>query len=156
MNAPAQSSTLPNALSLGARLLLAALFLPAGISKLTGFAGTVGYIGSVGLPLPAVAAAVALLVEIVGSLALIAGYGTRTAALALGLFTLVASVFFHAFWAVPADQQFVQQLMFFKNIGVAGGLLGLAAFGAGGWSLDARRNPAAGRAGQFAATPHRA
>ena len=89
--------------------------------------------------MPQVAAALALIVEIVGSLALIAGFGTRFAALVLAVFTFVASIFFHNFWSVPADQQFVQQLMFFKNIGVVGGLLTLAAWGAGAWSLDARR-----------------
>lgn len=133
------STSIQNGLSLTARVLLAALFLPAGISKLTGFSGTVGYISSVGLPLPTVAAAVALIVEIVGSLALLAGFGTRFAALVLAAFTLVASFFFHAYWAVPADQAFVTQLLFFKNIAVVGGLLALAAHGAGGWSLDSRR-----------------
>ncbi|MDO9166013.1 MAG: DoxX family protein [Rhodoferax sp.] len=133
------STSIKNALSLAARVLFAALFLPAGISKLTGFSGTVGYISSVGLPLPSVAAALALIVEIVGSLALLAGFGTRFAALALAAFTLVASFFFHAYWAVPADQAFVTQLLFFKNIAVVGGLLALAAHGAGGWSLDSRR-----------------
>lgn len=59
--------------------------------------------------------------------------------MALAAFTLVASFFFHAYWAVPADQAFVTQLLFFKNIAVVGGLLALAAHGAGGWSLDARR-----------------
>jgi putative oxidoreductase len=132
-------SPLSSLSALSGRLLLAALFLPAGIAKLTGFAGTVGYISSVGLPLPQVAAALALLVEIVGSLALITGFGTRLAALALAGFTLVASFFFHAYWAVPADQQYVTQLLFFKNIAVAGGLLVLASAGAGAWSLDARK-----------------
>lgn len=133
------STTANNALNLAGRVLLAALFLPAGIGKLTGFAGTVGYIASVGLPLPAVGAVLALVVEIVGGIALIAGFGTRIAALVLAAFTLVASFFFHAFWAVPADQAFVVQLLFFKNVAVVGGLLALAANGAGGWSLDARR-----------------
>ena len=132
-------NTLQNPLSLLGRLLLAALFLPAGISKLTGFSGTVGYISSVGLPLPEVGAALALIVEIGGGLALIAGFGTRLAALALAMFTLVASFFFHNYWGVAAEQQFVQQLLFFKNIAVAGGLFTLAAFGAGAWSVDARR-----------------
>jgi putative oxidoreductase len=59
--------------------------------------------------------------------------------LALALFTLVASFIFHAYWAAPADQVFVTQLLFFKNIAVAGGLMALAAFGAGAWSFDARR-----------------
>lgn len=128
-----------NALDLAGRLLLVALFLPAGIGKLTGFSGTVGYIASVGLPLPALGAALAAVVEIGGALALLFGFGTRIAALALAGFTLVASFFFHAYWAMPADQAFMQQLMFFKNIAVTGGLLVLAAHGAGAWSVDARR-----------------
>ena len=139
MSSTHTSTTANNALNLAGRVLLAALFLPAGIGKLTGFAGTVGYIASVGLPLPAVGAVLALVVEIAGGLALIAGFGTRIAALVLAAFTLVASFFFHAFWAVPADQALMVQLLFFKNVAVVGGLLALAANGAGGWSLDARR-----------------
>ena len=134
------SPSLQNPLSLAGRLLMAFLFLPAGITKITGFAGTVGYIGSVGMPLPTLAAALAVAVEVAGGLALIAGFGTRVAALVLAAFTLVASLYFHAFWAVPADQAFMQQLMFFKNIAVIGGLLTLAAHGAGAWSLDARQS----------------
>ena len=114
-------STAHNAFLLAARALMALMFVPAGISKITGFEGTVGYIASVGLPMAA------------------AGAGTRVAAVVLAVFTLAASVFFHAFWAVPADQAFVQQLMFFKNLAIVGGLLGLAAAGAGGWSVDGRR-----------------
>lgn len=132
-------NALQNPLSLIGRLLLAALFLPAGISKIGGFAGTAGYIASKGLPLPEVGAAIAIVVEILGALALIAGFGTRLAALALALFTLVATFIFHNFWGVPADQAFVQQLMFYKNIAVVGGLLVLAAHGAGAWSLDGKR-----------------
>lgn len=129
---------LKNPLALAGRLLLASLFLPAGIGKLTSFAGTIAYISSAGLPMPALAATVALIVEIGGGAALITGAGTRIAALVLALFTLVASFVFHAYWAVPADQQYVTQLLFFKNIAVAGGLLTLAAWGAGAWSIDAR------------------
>ncbi len=132
-------TALQNPLSLVGRLLLAALFLPAGIAKIGGYAGTVGYIASKGLPLPEVGAAIAIVVEVGGGLALIAGLGTRFAALGLALFTLAASVVFHNYWALPADQQMVQQLMFFKNIAVVGGLLTLAAWGAGAWSLDGRR-----------------
>ncbi len=126
-------NALQNPFALLARLLLAALFLPAGISKISGFAGTAGYIASVGLPLPELGAAIAIAVEVLGGIALIIGFGTRWAALALAVFTLVASFFFHAYWALPAE------LMFMKNIGVVGGLLALAAFGAGAFSLDARR-----------------
>lgn len=132
-------SQLQNPLTFVGRLLLATLFLPAGIAKITGFAGTVGYIESVGLPMATVAAIAAIVLEVAGGIALIIGLGTRFAALALAFFTLVASFIFHAYWAAPADQAYVTQLLFFKNIAVAGGLMSLAAWGAGGWSLDARR-----------------
>ena len=121
------------------RLTLAALFLPAGLSKITGFSGTVGYIESVGLPLAALGAVIAIVVEVLGGAALIAGFFTRTTALVLAAFTLLASLFFHAYWAMPADQVFMQQLLFYKNIAVVGGLLILAANGAGQWSVDHKR-----------------
>ena len=122
-----------------ARILIAAIFVLSGFGKIGGFAGTVGYIGSVGLPLPQLATVLAIVVEVGGGLALLAGYGTRLAALALALFTLVATFVFHNFWAMPAEQVMVQQLMFLKNIAVVGGLLVLAAHGAGAYSVDARR-----------------
>ncbi|MDO8248897.1 MAG: DoxX family protein [Rhodoferax sp.] len=133
-------TSLQNPLTLLGRLLLALLFLPAGIGKIAGFAGAAGYIASKGLPLPSLGAAIAILVEVGGSLALIAGFGTRTAALVLAAFTLVATFVFHNFWGVPSDQAMMQQLMFYKNIAVVGGLLVLVAHGAGAWSLDAKRN----------------
>ena len=128
-----------NALNLIGRILLAALFLPAGLSKLSGFEGTVGYIGSVGLPFASVAAGAAIAVEILGSVALIVGFQTRIVAAVLAMFTIVATVFFHAFWAAAPEQAFVQQLLFFKNMGVIGGLLVLVSSGAGAWSLDAKK-----------------
>ena len=143
--ANASSRTAQDGLLFAARLLFVLLFLPAGIGKVTGFEGTVGYIASVGLPLPTAGAALALVVEIGAGLALLLGFQTRLAALVLAGFTLVASYFFHAFWAVPADQAMVTQLLFYKNVAVAGGLLALVASGAGGWSLDARREPAPAR-----------
>lgn len=131
-------NSLQNPLSLVGRILLAIMFLLAGISKIGGFAGTSGYIASKGLPMPDVLTALTIVVEIAGSLALIAGYCTRWAALILAGFTLVASVIFHNYWDLPAAQQMTQQLMFMKNIAVTGGLLTLAAWGAGAWSMDAR------------------
>lgn len=133
------STSIQNSLNFIGRLLFVALFLPAGLSKLTGFAGTAGYIASVGLPLPTMGAALALLVEIVGSAALLLGYQTRIASLVLAAFTFVASIFFHAYWSAAPDQAFVTQLLFMKNMAVVGGLLVLAAQGAGAFSLDARR-----------------
>ena len=125
-----------DALALLGRILLAALFIPAGFSKLTGFAGTVGYIGSVGLPLPADGAALAILVELGFGVLLLVGFKTRWVAFVLALFTVAAAVFFHNYWALPAEKAFVNQLMFWKNIAIAGGLLAFAAFGPGRLSID--------------------
>jgi putative oxidoreductase len=128
-----------NATALVGRVLLALMFLIAGIGKIgAGFAGTVGYISSVGLPLPQVAAIGAIFVEIVGSLALIVGWKTRWAALALALFTVATALLFHNYWAMPANQQMMQQIIFMKNLAVAGGLLMLAVAGPGAWSVDRR------------------
>lgn len=132
-------NSLKNPLDLLGRILIAALFLPAGIGKITGFAGTVGYAASVGMPMPQVAVAIGLVIEIVGGLAILLGWQTRWAALILGFFTLVASFFFHNFWGVPAEAAGMQQLLFWKNIAVVGGLLGYAAHGVGAWSMDARK-----------------
>lgn len=126
-------------LALAGRALIAYLFIPAGIAKITGFGGTAGYIASKGLPLPEVGAALAIAVEVGVALALLLGWRTRAAALVLALFTLAAATLFHNYWALPADQQMMQQLLFTKNIAVVGGLLALAAWGAGALSLDGRR-----------------
>lgn len=134
------STPIQNASLLSGRLLMALMFIPAGFGKVTGFSSTVGYITSAGLPMPTLAAAVAVGVEILAGVALLVGVGTRAAALVLAFFTLVASVFFHNYWGVPAEQAYVQQLMFFKNIAIVGGLLAIAAVGAGSWSIEGRRN----------------
>lgn len=132
-------STLQNLGLLAARVLMAALFIPAGISKISGFQGTVGYIASKGLPLPEAGAAAAIVVEVVVAAALLIGWRTRWAALIIAAFTAAAAVFFHAYWAMPADQQMMQSIMFWKNLAIVGGLLAIAAAGAGRWSADGGR-----------------
>lgn len=122
-----------------ARVLLALMFILAGLNKFAGLEGTAGYIASKGLPMPAVLAFGTALLEVVAGLALAVGFFARPAALALALFTLLATVLFHNFWAMPADQAYVQQLMFMKNLAVVGGLLLVFSFGAGPASVDARR-----------------
>ena len=120
------------------RVLLALMFIGAGISKFGSLEGTAGYIASGGLPLPGVLAVVVAALEVVAGVMLVVGFKARWAALALAVFTVLASVLFHAFWSMPADQQFVQQLMFMKNLAVAGGLLMIVALGAGPLSFDNR------------------
>lgn len=120
------------------RILIAYLFIPAGISKITGFGGTVGYIASKGLPMPEVGAVIAIVIETLVALAFLVGFKARYAALILAAFTLGASIFFHNFWALPEAQVMMQKLMFTKNLAVIGGLLAFAAFGAGPLSVDRR------------------
>jgi putative oxidoreductase len=126
-----------------ARLLLALMFVLAGLSKFGNLAGTAGYIASKGLPLPMLLAAAAGALEVVGGVALAVGFQARWAALALALFTIVITPIFHNFWAVPAGQAMVNQLLFMKNMSVVGGLLFVFSLGAGPASFDARRAAAA-------------
>jgi putative oxidoreductase len=128
--------SIENTVNLIGRILIASLFLPAGISKLMGFDGTVAYFSSLGLALPAVLAVAVIVIEIVGGISLIVGYKTQMTAIILALFTLGASIIGHAYWAVSADQVFVAKLLFYKNIAIVGGLLILAGAGAGQISLD--------------------
>lgn len=124
-------------LALVARILLAAIFISAGFSKLMGFDGVTAYIASKGLPIPMVLAGLTIVLEIVGGLAIILGYKVRIAGLLLGLFTLLAALIFHNFWAFPPEQVYLQNIMFMKNLSMAGGLFLLTVFGAGGYSVDA-------------------
>ena len=128
-----------NAFALIGRILVALLFVPSGWGKLMGFAGTVGYISAKGVPLPEVCAGIAIAAELGLCLLLLVGWQARWAALGLAIFTIVISPIFHNFWAVPDAQVYMQKLNFFKNMAIAGGLLGFAAFGAGAYSLDGRR-----------------
>ena len=132
-------NSLQNPLALIGRILLALMFVLAGFTKIGGFAGTVGYMQAKGIPAASVLAVLTIVLELVGGLALVFGFYTRWAALALGLFTLLVTFIFHNFWAQPEAQQMIQQLMFMKNISVVGGMFVLAAFGAGAFSLDAKR-----------------
>lgn len=116
-------------INLAGRILLAHIFLLAGINKISGFAGTQAYMDSMGVPgmlLPLV-----ILLEIGGGLALILGWQTKWAAYALAGFTIVAALIFHS---NLGDQ--MQMIMFMKNLSIAGGLLILAVNGAGAFSLS--------------------
>lgn len=123
------SKSLTNISMLCARAMLAAVFIMAGFSKIgAGYAGTQAYMESVGLPgllLPAVIA-----LEILGGIAILTGFQTRIAALMLAGFTLLAAVLFHSEFS-----QQMQMILFMKNIGLAGGLLLLAAQGPGDWAF---------------------
>ena len=114
-----------------ARVFLALIFVVSGAGKIFNYAGTQGYMEAMGVPgalLPAVIA-----VELLGGLAVALGWKTRTAAFLLAGFSLLSAVLFHADFG---DQ--MQQIMFLKNIAIAGGLLFLVSQGPGALAIDAR------------------
>jgi putative oxidoreductase len=120
------------------RILLAAIFVWAGLGKIAGFSGTVGYIQSGGLPAAQLLAVVAIIVELGGAALLILGWKARWAAAALFVFTLLAALFFHAYWAAAPDQAYMQQVNFMKNLAIMGGLLYVVVYGSGPMSLEKR------------------
>lgn len=118
-------------LPLAGRLLIAALFLVAGIRKVMMFSMSVGYFTKLGFPMPEVMTVIAIAIEIGGALALILGWKTRAAALLLALFTVIATFMAHRFWEFDAAQQANQLNHFLKNAAIVGGLLFVAASGPG-------------------------
>jgi putative oxidoreductase len=115
------------------RVLLSVIFLLSGFQKLVGFGGTVGYMGGMGLPVPELAAVVAILVECLGGILLVIGYQIRLVGLVMALWCIATALVAHAQFAYQN-----QMIHFLKNVAMAGGFLQLVAFGAGAWSLDAR------------------
>jgi putative oxidoreductase len=115
------------------RIMIGAPFVMSGLGKLGSYAVTVGYIAAMGLPVPPLAFIVAVLTELGGGLLLLSGYRARVVSLAMAVFCVVTAIFFHHNFA---DQN--QMIHFLKNVMMAGGLLQIAYFGAGAFSLDAR------------------
>ena len=124
--------TLLDATELLGRILLSILFFVSGIGKLTGYASIVAYMATVGVP--GVLLPLAIVTELLGPLALVLGWHSRLTAILLAGYSIVAALLFHFNFADP-----VQAVMFLKNVSIAGGLLLLAANGAGSYSLDARK-----------------
>jgi putative oxidoreductase len=115
------------------RLLIGLPFAMSGLGKLAAIGPTTEMIRAAGLPLPPVALALAVIVELGGGFLLVAGFRTRIVATALVLFSLAAAVSFHSNFG---DQN--QMIHFLKNVMIAGGLLQIVAFGAGALSMDNR------------------
>lgn len=141
MQLPSRPNT-SDALALVGRVLLALLFVLTGVSKIIAFPMIVDRIVAGGLPFAPAGAAAAATLEIVCGMSLIFGFRIRVSAIALAVFSVVATYLFHAFWSLPpevsVERRMIEMHIFFKDIAVAGGLLVLAAHGAGAWSLDSR------------------
>lgn len=137
MNASAQSQAM-----LVARVLLALLFLVAGIRKLMAVAATAGYFAKLGFPAPEAMVWLSIVVEIGGAALLIAGWQTRRAAWLLIAFTAIATAMGHRFWEFSDAAQYTAQLNnFLKNVAVIGGLLYVVVAGPGAVSVEGRRSP---------------
>lgn len=118
------------------RILIAALFIPAGISKITGFSTVAGYMASKGLPMTHVLLVLTIIIELGGGIMLLLGWHARTAALLIALFLIPVTIIFHGFWNISdAQEMMVQQRMFMKNIAITGGLFCIAGMGSGTFSL---------------------
>jgi putative oxidoreductase len=122
------------------RILIALIFVVSGFGKISGFEGIVGYIASKGLPLPEFAAMAAVVIELGGGLMVMFGWKARWAAAAMFVFTAVAALIFHNFWAVPAAQSQNQMIHFMKNVSMLGGLLYVIVYGSGPLSVDSSRD----------------
>ena len=127
-----------NAAAFVGRLLLSVIFVLSGFQKLADFSGTVAFMGSEGLPVPIIAAILAVLVECVGGILLIVAYQTRLTGIVLPLWCIATAIVAHRNFS---NQD--QMINLLKNVAMAGGFLQLGAFGAGGWSLDAQRSTVA-------------
>ena len=135
MNTTSSSTT---ALPLAGRILLAAIFVISALGKIAAPEATQGYIVSVGLPVPMLSYFASIVFELVGGILLLVGYRTRVVAAGLALFSIVSALIFHH---ALGDQN--QLFHFLKNLAMAGGLLQVVAYGAGGFSID---NKSRGRA----------
>lgn len=126
--------SIPHSVALAGRTLIAGLFLTAGVSKIGSYVSTALYMESFGVPSVLLPTVIAL--EVLGALALVAGWRTGVVALVLAGFTLLATLVFH-----NDLSDSVQQAMLLRNISIIGGLLVLATNGPGALSIDQRSRP---------------
>lgn len=135
MNTKVQDSA-----ALVGRILLALIFIISGYGKITGYAGTAGYMASKGLPLVPLLLPLTILVELGGGLLIALGWKARWAAAVIFLFLIPVTLVFHNPAGLDAAAAQGQMIHLLKNLSIMGGMLGLFAFGPGGYSLDAKTN----------------
>lgn len=122
------------------RILLALIFIISGFGKITGYAGTAGYMASQGIPMVDVLLPLTILVELGGGLLIAIGWNARWAAAVTFLFLIPVTLVFHNPAGLAPDEAQQQMIHLLKNVSIMGGMLGLFAFGPGGFSLDAKKS----------------
>ena len=125
------------------RILISIVFILGGMGKIFGFSMEEGMVAAKHLPLPAVALGIALVIELIGGLAILLGLFTRFTAWILFLYLIPTTLLFHNFWAMQGMDRIDNMVHFEKNLAIMGGLLVLAAFGPGALSVDSSRAPKA-------------
>lgn len=129
-------SDINDELILAARLLLAALFLIFGWRKLRDYSGTVNQLVQLRAPMPVLAAAVAIFMEVPVALAVAVGAFAHIAAVLLALYTLGTALIAHRYWTLAGTEEVDSMDSFYKNLSIIGGLLLLYITGAGKYSID--------------------
>ena len=131
------ADVMQGAVTLLARLMIAAVFASAVANKVLQFSSTAAYMASEGVPVPKFALFGAIGLLLLGCLSVTLGAWTRIGALFLLAFLAAATFYFHDFWQfVDPGQRQLQTIQFMKNLAIGGGLLTLAAYGGGPWSVD--------------------
>src|SRR5271155_1135803 len=126
-----------NEVILAARILLATLFLIFGWRKLTDYSGTVSQMVQLSAPMPVLATAVAIFMELPVAFAVAIGAFTRPSALLLAFYTLGTSLVEHRYWTVTGAGRLESMENFYKNLSITGGFLLLCVTGGGRYSIDA-------------------
>jgi putative oxidoreductase len=127
-------------LALG-RLLLSGLFIWTGYGKLKAPGAAMQYFVQVGVPLPSLVVWVAILIELVGGIALLVGFKTRWVAAVLAIWCVITGFAVHLVAGVSSSDATIaydNMLHFYKNLAMAGGLLFVFVYGAGQVSIDDR------------------
>ena len=125
------------------RILMALIFLVSGYGKITGFDATAANMASKGVPMTEALLVCAIALELAGATLLVLGWKTRLAALALIVFLIPATLYFHNYWSYPPAEVRNQRNHFMKNVTILGALIFVMGMGAGPLSLDNRKRPAA-------------
>jgi putative oxidoreductase len=133
------SNSSSSVVPLFARLMISAIFVFSGLNKLMTFSMMTGFAASKGMPFPALMIGGAAAVEILGGLAVLTGFQGKIAGWILFLFLIPTTIVFHNFWALQGTERVDNMAHFMKNLAIMGGLLFLATFGPGAYSIDARR-----------------
>lgn len=134
------SESTQNTLVLIGRILLSFIFLLSGFDKITGWSDTEAYMASKGMPFVPLFLGAAIVLELGGGVSVALGYRARLGALALVIFVIPTTLVFHDFWTLAGPERQLQTIMFLKNLSMLGGLLLVAAYGPGRFSLDGYRS----------------